>query len=245
MKKLLAVALLLNAVLLADRFWRALQVSALERQLASVNGDINGDGGRDIADAISLLDWLFQGGPEPVTFEPHPDAGAVPVTGQTTCYDLTGTEIPCASAVSGQDGLYQAGCSGERFVVDRAGTVTDNCTGLMWQQATADINGNGEVGAGDSIYWREALEYCERLNFAGYDDWRLPNVKELHSILDLGRTGPAIDSIFDSTVSAYWSSTSCVDVAELAWGVDFFFGYVNTVDKLSQRRPVRAVRGGL
>ncbi len=59
------------------------------------------------------------------------------------------------------------------------GTVTDAATGLMWQQA------NGEENPGDYQFdWRNALSYCEDLSLAGYDDWRLPDVKELQSIVD-------------------------------------------------------------
>jgi hypothetical protein len=58
-------------------------------------------------------------------------------------------------------------------------TVTDQTTALMWQKA------NGEGASGDYQFtWMEALAYCEDLSLAGHDDWRLPDVKELHSIVD-------------------------------------------------------------
>ncbi len=73
-------------------------------------------------------------------------------------------------------------------------TVTDHATGLMWQQ---DDSGSG-------MLWKAALAYAEASTHAGYDDWRLPNAKELQSLLDYSRSpgttsSPAIDAIFTST----------------------------------------------
>ena len=95
------------------------------------------------------------------------------------------------------------------FVDNGDGTVTDNATGLMWSQ-----NDNGEA-----INWEVALAYAENGTVAGYDDWRLPNIKELQSIADYSGTFPAIDtSVFNLTELTnikgqtdypfYWSSTS-------------------------------------
>lgn len=80
------------------------------------------------------------------------------------------------------------------FVDNEDGTVTDNATGLMWMQ---DDNGEG-------LLWENALSYAESLNYAGHSDWRLPNAKELQSIIDYTRspaaTGTAaIDSVFNCT----------------------------------------------
>ena len=68
MKKLILFALFLNATLLAGRFWQELPVHAQGPPVATKNGDIDGDGIRDMSDAVSLLNWLFQGGQEPVAF---------------------------------------------------------------------------------------------------------------------------------------------------------------------------------
>jgi uncharacterized protein DUF1566 len=97
------------------------------------------------------------------------------------------------------------------------GTITDHSTGMMWMQ---DDNGEG-------IDWEEALTYAEGLELAGYSDWRLPNVKELQSIVDYGyspsatvasEVGPAINPLFSCTpiineagnddYGYYWTSTS-------------------------------------
>ena len=80
------------------------------------------------------------------------------------------------------------------FTDNGDGTITDNATGLMWQQADD----------GTTRDWENALSYAEGLSLGGYDDWRLPNAKELHSILDYTRcpditNSAAIDPLFSCT----------------------------------------------
>lgn len=80
------------------------------------------------------------------------------------------------------------------FVNNSDGTITDNATGLMWMQSD---NGSG-------ILWENALKYAENLSFAGHTDWRLPDVKELQSILDYSRSpatsnSAAINPLFNCT----------------------------------------------
>ena len=60
------------------------------------------------------------------------------------------------------------------FTDNGDGTITDKATGLMWMQ---DDSGNG-------MTWEEALKFAESKEFAGCSDWRLPNIKELQSIVD-------------------------------------------------------------
>lgn len=80
------------------------------------------------------------------------------------------------------------------FVDNGDGTITDNATGLMWQQADDGVTRD----------WENALSYAENLSLAGHNDWRMPNAKELHSILDYTRSpditnSPAIDPLFSCT----------------------------------------------
>jgi hypothetical protein len=92
------------------------------------------------------------------------------------------------------------------------GTISDLATGLMWQKGDSGVTMN----------WEQALAYCENLELAAHDDWRLPNAKELHSIVDYGRApdaqnpaqkGPALDPIFDisQTESWFWTSTTLLE----------------------------------
>ena len=189
------------------------------------NGDVNGSGGIDLSDAVYLLGWLFRGSDGPVAIVcPPPGGGPLPATGQTNCYtDGLVFDAPCDSVeFPGQDGFYAASCPNEfRFVDNGDGTVTDHCTGLVWQQDTEDTNGDGSIGDEDRLTWGEALRYCDRLDFAGHSDWRLPNVTELVSIVDYGRTSSyprvirrtpdnaAIDPVFGALSKEwYWASTS-------------------------------------
>jgi hypothetical protein len=92
----------------------------------SGNGDVNGSGGIDIADAVYLLSYLFANGADPVAIEcpacdsccPPGPPPSLPATGQAKCYDAAGSEIDCASAdFLGQDGFYEKGCpAADRFV---------------------------------------------------------------------------------------------------------------------------------
>ncbi len=95
------------------------------------------------------------------------------------------------------------------FVDNGDGTITDIATGLMWTK----------TDSGTTMNWQQALNYAENLKYAGYSDWRLPNTKELQSIVDYTRApdalnpeyrGAAIDPIFDltKTESYFWTSTT-------------------------------------
>jgi hypothetical protein len=205
---------------------------------------VNGDGMLNIADPVYLCRFLFSDGPALVPIVCPPTG--LPATGQTQCYAamFPAEEIGCASAnFPGQDGHYQAGCPKEgRFVDNKDGTVTDACTGLMWQKDTADVNGDGSIGNGDRLNWQEALKYCDSLDFAAHGDWRLPNVRELLSIVDYGRANPAIDPVFGVFSDRYLSSTSDTVGPDQAWSVSFGEGYVFDDDKILGFGFIRAAR---
>ena len=81
------------------------------------------------------------------------------------------------------------------------GTVADQASGLVWQQSDD----------GRPRDWPEALAYCRNLSLGGKRDWRLPNVKELQSIVDYTRHAPALDERFlgmTDTRGWFWSSTT-------------------------------------
>ena len=109
---------------------------------------------------------------------------------------------------------------GHNYSNNLNGTVTDLDTSLMWTQVPSS-----------AMTWANALSYAEGLSLAGHSDWRLPNVKELQSLVDLPRatasaitTAPCINRILfpAATATAYWSATSVKSgTPTQAWLVDF------------------------
>jgi hypothetical protein len=106
----------------------------------------------------------------------------------------------------GREGLFhrcvrgRAWCENQ-FVDAGNGTVRDEATGLVWQQ-TDDSRTRD---------WPEALAYCQSLELGGERGWRLPNVKELQSIVDYRRHAPALDERFlkmSDPKGWFWSSTT-------------------------------------
>ena len=121
-----------------------------------------------------------------------------------------------------------------QFTDNRNGTVTDNLTGLTWQK----------IPKPDTISWESALVYAENLSFAGFSDWRLPNIKELQSINDEKLVNPSVSTVFFSTIGVkkYWSSTSLPNQTAKAWYLSTQFG-VTTYDLKTALLSVICVRG--
>jgi hypothetical protein len=114
-------------------------------------------------------------------------------------------------AVRGTENVYGV----NDFVDNGDETVTDQATGLMWQQADD----------GNTYNWKDALAYASSSELSGYSDWRLPNTKELESIVDYDKTTfPAIDETYFSCTSDdswYWTSTTHGDSKYTACYVAF------------------------
>ena len=104
------------------------------------------------------------------------------------------------------------------------GTVTDNVTGLMWEQKTDD---GGPQDKDNKYTWKDALAYCENLVLGGYSDWRMPTPKELERLVDLGKSSPAIDTAYfpNTNNGLYWTGTTCSGCHKRkAFAVDFTDG---------------------
>lgn len=142
MKKFIALGLFVNAVLLAGRLWQGLPVRAQGDVRDIVNGDTDGDGMINITDAVYLLNWLFQGGPAPVSI---------------ACDE---TPLDCLNA-------------DDRFQDQADGTFEDVCTGLQWK--TEPVPGEFSREAAD--------EFIRFYSLAGHDDWRLPTLNEIATIM--------------------------------------------------------------
>lgn len=158
----------------------------------------------------------------------------VPDTGITKCYDNDG-EIPCPQPGQdfyGQDAQYRPSATQPSYTNNGDGTVTDNVTGLMWMQADDGVTRT----------WQDAITYCDGLSHAGHSDWRLPERRELFGIVDFSRTSPAINPVFTSFSSTYWSNSPYVDSA-YAWVVYFYDGFAGFANK-EDPSWVRCVRSG-
>jgi hypothetical protein len=214
---------------------------------ASVNGAFNflgvvpQDCVGTLSDGASIVDVAL------ADCTPAVSGAEVLATGQMGCWNLNGASVACAD--TGQDGELQMGAA-RSYTANADGTITDSSTGLIWEKLTND----GTIHDFDNLYtWDLAFQKIADLNaanFAGYNDWRLPNLNELLTLVDYGRAGPAVDPVLSnktlnsfSKSSLYWSSTSFRYNPANAWFVDFKEGKVKANGK-TNLHYVRAVRGG-
>lgn len=134
------------------------------------------------------------------------------------------------------------------FIDHRDGTVSDISTGLMWQKCSNGQSGNNCSNGSVLIYsWQAALQLVIDINtgygLANYKDWRLPNINELHSIVERQCYDPAINlTVFPATPSlGFWSSSPASFDSAYSWFVNFAIGYDNW-DVKYDNYAVRLVR---
>jgi hypothetical protein len=157
-------------------------------------------------------------------------------TGQTTSY------------AAGDDGDRERGVAwpDPRFTDNGNGTVTDNLTGLIWLK---------NANCAGYMNWNNALNFCKNLSSGSYGltdgsvagDWRLPNRKELLSLIDYSRYNPALPQGHPFTnvqSSWYWSATTYAIGTYYAWVVYMYYGNVYYNDKTDGSNYVWPVRGG-
>ena len=141
-----------------------------------------------------------------------------------------------------------------QFTIHDIGTtVTDNKTGLMWKRCSEGQDWNGSTCTGiAAIYtWQTALQQVQNINgtggFAGKKDWRVPNIKELASLVEVQCSSPAINmTVFPETpwvFKFFWSSSSEASISNQAWAVVPTGGNVNRGSK-DANGWVRLVRSG-
>jgi len=176
----------------------------------------------------------------------HASVIQLPQSGQTTTYSTT------------DDGDIKAGkpWPNPRFCDDGNQTVMDNLTGLIWAK-DANLMKNRDPGFdtdgtnGDgAVSWQHALDYIHRLNaekYLGFNDWRLPNLNELTSLLNQGEAQNSAwlngQGFIGVQPLIYWSSSSNVLDAGTAWTIAIDSGPVNYLGK-SNFGYVWPVRGG-
>jgi len=161
----------------------------------------------------------------------------LPQTGQTTCYDSSGGDISCGG--TGQDGEHRTGVEwpNPRFTNPDGTTpitgaeVLDRLTGLVWMRdgSTPKI---GSCSGGLEI-WQWALDYAgclNSINYLGHNDWRLPNINELESLVNSEETDIATwlntEGFVNVQANYYWSSTTYAYMTPTAWTVYMWNGDV-------------------
>jgi len=180
--------------------------------------------------------------------------GTFPASGQTTCWNTVGTVVPCAG--TRYDGDLQSGAS-LAFVDNGDGTVSDANTGLTWEKLADD----GGLHDKDTTYsWSAAFAHVADLNaaaFAGHADWRVPNIRELKSIVDFEHATPAVGAAFNNGCASgcsvttcsctstgyHWTSTTLASNPPFAFVMTFSVGESSFANK-GFTAVVRAVRGG-
>lgn len=200
--------------------------------------------------------WPVRAGPSGNSDSAYP--ANIWKTGQTTSY------------ATGDDGDLNRGVTwpSPRFTDNGDGSVTDNLTGLIWLRDANCMKTNyssfdNDYIAGDGrVSWQHALDFIKGINNGTcsncggvHNDWRLPNRKELHSLIDYSQCNPALPSGHPFTnvqsdypwESQYWSSTSAFySYKENAWLVDMLTGFIIDMYKdYYSGFYVWPVRGGL
>ncbi|HBA59396.1 MAG TPA: hypothetical protein DCZ92_00960 [Elusimicrobia bacterium] len=175
-------------------------------------------------------------------------------TGLRACYDATAILGSCpglGQSLYGQDGNFASTAKDASYTIRNPVAVSsvtvDNRTGLTWVTNPVDAEIDG------TYLWDTALGVCEGLTYAGYDDWRLPKIRELLSIVDFtAGAAPLINTDFflNNASGMYWSSTSNAVGSGYpvnAWYVDFSGGSTlarANMPKASTSNYIRCVRGG-
>jgi uncharacterized protein YceK len=153
------------------------------------------------------------------------------------------------------DGALQRGAP--RRYQDLGLTVLDLDTGLEWEKKCSSCGGNHDVTNNYDWYsgiwtWLAAVNAENGVGYTGHNDWRIPNINELLTLVNYGisgYSGPSTDTVFNNGTNSftgqyYWSSTSyALSPSNIGWTVDFHGGWSEPGDKNATYISVRAVRG--
>ena len=147
--------------------------------------------------------------------------------------------------------LYQTAAP-ERFQSSNDGSVTDNITGLMWRKCVLGLSGNECTdGKALALSWDDGAAAALSDRTAGFDNWRLPNIKELASLLEYSCVSPALNTtlfpnpgrfLTEANRQEYtvWSSTPYYDSGAVRY-IDFSNGADNSRNR-SSKELIRLVR---
>jgi hypothetical protein len=145
-----------------------------------------------------------------------------------------------------------ATASASRFIDNGNGTMTDKATRLQWKRCVEGQTWTGGTctGSATAHNWRQALQLADAASYAGRDDWRVPNIKELNSIVEHACVSPAIDlTVFPGDTGwDVWSASPHGGFPHRgfpngAWYVYFYSDSAEPDSRFSGHH-VRLVRGG-
>lgn len=144
---------------------------------------------------------------EPTTTTSTTGKYKVPDTAQTSCYDSTsGDSATCTG--NKYDADYNT-INQQSYTDNGDQTITDNTTGLMWTKSPdTSTTKDGTVDSSDKMLQTAAVTYCSDLSFAGYTDWRLPDIKTLFSLMNFtGKDPSSSTSTTESNASPFIDNT--------------------------------------
>jgi hypothetical protein len=165
----------------------------------------------------------------------------------TVCFLMSYAKLAVAQTCNSN---IIANAPDSRYILNSNGTVLDRKTGLSWMRCSLGQVWNGIysvcVGSPQIYVWENALQIAEGKTFAGFSDWRLPNIKELQSLVQNNCSNPAINlTAFPGTPdgSSFWSSSPTTGENDSAWLVVTSGGYSTSYAKWFSL-SVRLVRSG-
>jgi hypothetical protein len=135
-----------------------------------------------------------------------------------------------------------------RYLVNGDGTATDLVTGLMWKQCPEGLSGDDcSVGTPSTLVWGGSMKAARDSSFAGYSDWRLPNMKEFQSIVAFDKYNPAINTdVFPNpgAVLNFWTSTprTLTSPVNQSWRINFAIGLNEAKNRTGSQNSQLLVR---
>lgn len=172
---------------------------------------------------------------------------------------LASIAMPASAEPVCKEDSIVANTPDSRFTINTDGTVLDTQTGLMWKRCLEGYSfSNGDPagctnadGNDEAFSWNEALQRADKQlprlenSYASYSDWRLPNLKELRSIVEVQCDGAAINATVFPSESAsvsVWSASPSARNDDSSWYVSFTYGYSSANGNRANKLPVRLVR---
>ena len=167
----------------------------------------------------------------------------------TLALQVVAAPATCSSGIPNNTGTSEWTPTSD-FTINGDGTVTHLKTGLMWKRCAEGVTGvDCQTGYPVPVTWAEALKAAvaaSDIKFAGYADWRLPNKKELESIIDLCGVSYQTTNkvVFPAGFDDTWTSTTHPRDPTIAYSVNFGYGTTRAFNLKTAKLQVLLVRAG-